>query len=403
VGGLGILFRAAPSAATPGTAITATWSSLFAPDHRDFVGFFEPGTPNTSPLTQRFVTGNVVGGVGLPEGSLELPIPANLVPGRPYEVRFVSGLSGGTMALIALTPPPSADDTYDATSGIALTIPAPGVLANDTTGDPSLPQATVETAPAHGTLALQANGGFTYTASAAFTGGDSFVYRATSQLGVSKTATVRLRVTAAPVGVNDDYTVAENAILNVPAPGVLANDTDADSPSLQATLKTGPAHGTLTLQPSGAFGYKPNEGFSGVDSFVYTATDQTSFSAPVTVAITVTATVQVTDCDPRPPVKVGQAVSAGKLLVHLQGTPLNTQQPNALRSVRFGPLQNAKVTLNGQPVASGQTVTLPVGSGAVDFTVERATPGQATTVPLTAVDGCGAWQTLVGGGPGAGF
>ena len=65
--------------------------------------------------------------------------------------------------------------------------------------------------------------------------------------------------------------------------------------------------------------------------------------------------------------------------------------------------QNAKVTLNGQAIASGQTVAAPPGVFALTFTVERAMPGRAATVPLTVVDGCGAWPTFVGGGPAAGF
>jgi hypothetical protein len=187
--------------------------------------------------------------------------------------------------------------------------------------------------------------------------------------------------------------------LTVPAPGILANDTDPDSPTLQAVLASNPAHGRLALQPDGGFTYTPDAGFAGTDTFAYRASDQTSLSLPVTVSITVT----LETCTPRPKVTVTSAVSAGKLATHIQTTPLNTQQPNAVRTVRFGTLQNAKVTLNGQQISTGQTFTVPAEASAVDFTVERATPGQATTVPFTVVDGCGEWQTFVGGGTAAGF
>jgi len=100
---------------------------------------------------------------------------------------------------------------------------------------------------------------------------------------------------------------------------------------------------------------------------------------------------------------VTQAVSGGKLMVDIQASPLSTQEPNSLRALRFGTLQNARVTLNGQPIASGQAVDVPAASAAIDFTVERATPGQPTTVPRTVVDGCGEWRTFVGGGLSAGF
>ena len=39
----------------------------------------------------------------------------------------------------------------------------------------------------------------------------------------------------------------------------------------------------------------------------------------------------------------------------------------------------------------------------VQLSVRRATPGQATTVPIVVTDACGPWETIVGGGVGAGF
>jgi hypothetical protein len=93
----------------------------------------------------------------------------------------------------------------------------------------------------------------------------------------------------------------------------------------------------------------------------------------------------------------------GKLQVHIEATQLNTGQNNRVSELRFGQLANARVTLNGQTVSDNQTVTLPANMFGADFTVERVTPGQATTVPFTVVDGCGEWKTFVGGGAGASF
>ncbi len=89
--------------------------------------------------------------------------------------------------------------------------------------------------------------------------------------------------------------------------------------------------------------------------------------------------------------------------MHVEATPLSIQPSDPLSQLRFGRFQNAKVTLNGQPIADGQTFTVPPNTSAIDFTVERVTPGQATTVPLIVVDGCGEWPTFVGGGSSAGF
>ena len=47
------------------------------------------------------------------------------------------------------------------------------------------------------------------------------------------------------------------------------------------------------------------------------------------------------------------------------------------------------------------TTTLPPGTHEVTFTVRPAIPGAAATVPLTVVDSCGDWPTLVGGGAAA--
>ena len=58
--------------------------------------------------------------------------------------------------------------------------------------------------------------------------------------------------------------------MTIAAPGVLANDTDADGESLTAILVSGPAHGTVSLQPNGGFTYTPAAGFSGTDAFTYT-------------------------------------------------------------------------------------------------------------------------------------
>ncbi len=55
--------------------------------------------------------------------------------------------------------------------------------------------------------------------------------------------------------------------------GALANDSDIDSPAMTITLRTPPAHGTVDLQPDGAFTYTPASGFTGTDSFLYRLSD----------------------------------------------------------------------------------------------------------------------------------
>jgi hypothetical protein len=90
--------------------------------------------------------------------------------------------------------------------------------------------------------------------------------------GPSNTATIRA-VNVAPVAATDTYATSQNTALVVAAPGVLGNDTDADSPptSWRAVLVSHPASGSLQVNPDGSFTYTPNTGFNGIDTFTYKA------------------------------------------------------------------------------------------------------------------------------------
>jgi len=87
-----------------------------------------------------------------------------------------------------------------------------------------------------------------------------------------------------PAAVNDAYTTPYQTALNVPAPGVLTNDSGI---SITVTANTNPAHGTVTVNADGSFVYTPAAGFSGPDTFTYTITDFFGRTATATVTITV--------------------------------------------------------------------------------------------------------------------
>jgi hypothetical protein len=65
------------------------------------------------------------------------------------------------------------------------------------------------------------------------------------------------QINDAPVAATDAYTTAEDTLLVITAPGLLANDSDVEGSALTAAMVTGPAHGTLTLTADGAFTYTP--------------------------------------------------------------------------------------------------------------------------------------------------
>jgi Bacterial Ig domain len=74
---------------------------------------------------------------------------------------------------------------------------------------------------------------------------------------------------AAPVAVNNTYTLdAGSTLVVAAAQGVSANDT-LNGNVIQAVQVTAPAHGALTLNPDGSFTYVPQAAYSGDDSFTY--------------------------------------------------------------------------------------------------------------------------------------
>lgn len=181
------------------------------------------------------------------------------------------------------------NDHYALVQDTPLSVHAAGILANDTDLDHDSLTAELETGPNHGTLSLNADGSFNYSPNASFSGSDSFTYRvsdghATSSHSASVSLNVSPRATHAPVAENDHYTVLQDSVLTISAPGVLANDLDLDHDQLTAELAIAPEHGTLTLDSDGRFSYMPTEGFSGSDSFTYRVSDGVHHSV-ATVAI----------------------------------------------------------------------------------------------------------------------
>jgi VCBS repeat-containing protein len=200
-----------------------------------------------------------------------------------------SNVATVTINVVAVNDLPVVNpDTYTVHEGGVLTIPAPGVLGNDSDIDSTL-TAREDSNPARGILSLNSNGSFTYTPSATYNGPDSFTYLAFDG-EVTVRGAVTLNVTAvnnAPVAADYFYSTNEGTQLVVAAPGVLVDDTDADFDTLTAVKVTDPAHGTLILNSNGAFTYTPAANYSGTDFFTYTANDGIVDSNVATVNITV--------------------------------------------------------------------------------------------------------------------
>lgn len=92
-----------------------------------------------------------------------------------------------------------------------------------------------------------------------------------------------------PVAKNNHYVFnLDTGFLNVAAPGVLINDSDADWDPLTAVLLDPPSFGELTLNPDGSFTYVLDDigAFEGKDTFIYCVNDGEVCSEPATVTIT---------------------------------------------------------------------------------------------------------------------
>lgn len=132
------------------------------------------------------------------------------------------------------------------------------------------------------TPAANENGSATVTVSLSDNGG-----------GANTTGEQTFTITVNPVNdvpnTNDDaYSVDEDSVLTIEAPGVLENDTDTEDNSLAAVLVSSTINGTLSLDEDGGFVYTPNTDFHGTDSFTYKAKD-TELGNVGTVTITVSS------------------------------------------------------------------------------------------------------------------
>ena len=88
-----------------------------------------------------------------------------------------------------------------------------------------------------------------------------------------------------PVVLDDSASTQEGMEVTI---DVLANDTDADNDSLTVTIIDQPKNGEATINEDETVTYRPDSGFTGEDSFTYSANDGSDDSDSAMVKITVT-------------------------------------------------------------------------------------------------------------------
>jgi len=252
--------------------------------------------PDGDALTAVLVTDVTNGTLVLnADGSFTYTPDADFSGAESFTYRANDGTTNSEIATVTITvnaindSPVAMDDSYTTNVDQELTVPAPGVLGNDTDPDGDPLMAAVLSDPTNGTLMLNPDGSLTYDPDPGFSGTDTFQYQAGDGTAASTTVTVTITVNTVPVAQGDSFTTDEDMPLVVAVPGVLGNDSDGDGDPLTAMQVSGPGNGNLALNPDGSFTYSPNANFNGSDSFSYRANDGTADSEVVTVAITVNA------------------------------------------------------------------------------------------------------------------
>jgi VCBS repeat-containing protein len=124
---------------------------------------------------------------------------------KVYDGFLDSNVAAVSITVSSVNDPPvaSADDYSTNEDTPQLVVPGPGVLGNDADVDGNLLTAILVAGPSHGSLALNADGSFTYTPDLNYNGPDSFTYKANDGTADSNTVTVTLTV----IPVNDPPTV----------------------------------------------------------------------------------------------------------------------------------------------------------------------------------------------------
>jgi len=283
-----------------------------------------------------------------------------------YTARDASGQT--VNSTLAITVSPTAVNDSDATvAGSAITRAASaGVLTNDLGTSKSV---TGHNAidPAKGTLTIGADGGYTFTPAAGFSGTVSSTYTVTDGAGSTATATLTILVT--PRANPDAVTTTANTSVTITKAELINDDLGM---GLTTQSATNGAHGTTSVAANGSITYTPAAGYSGADSYSYTVVDSSGNTATSTVTVTVTP---VADAD------------SGATAV---GTPLSWSAPTLLAGDLGTDLEVTSATNGAHGTvttnSSGTVTYTPTGTysgpDAFTYTVTDAS-GQTATATVT--------------------
>jgi hypothetical protein len=220
-----------------------------------------------------------------------------------------------------ITVDPVANDIgYSMPCGSTLTVPAAGGLLSTDLGT-SLTVVSVSSDPALGTLSWNADGSFAYTPAAGQCGqANPLDYTLSDQGEDQASATVTFDA-GPPAAVLDlSYSVDQDGSLTLEAGGGLLQWVTG--PGITVVAYTQPSNGSVTAGTDGSFTYTPDPGYSGPDSFTYTAEDAYGVIGVGTVSISVEPALTGVSPTATPPTPDTGAGGGGGLWMTLAGIPL---------------------------------------------------------------------------------
>jgi alpha-tubulin suppressor-like RCC1 family protein len=404
-------------ATTGGSPVRALALTVAAPDgEQSLAAAAVPGTPSPAPLIGQpdnllevvvaapVVLANIaITAVGAFLSSIFTPGPAT--PAPPVMLFVVLGWVQRELQRTFFNQSPTAvADVVTTAEGTATTIP---VLANDidrdvNTAPGAFPGDTLTvidyTQPAHGVVALNPDGTFTYTPDTDYAGSDGFSYTVSDEAspwhvhgfaglfsggGHTSSTTVAVTVTAvndAPVAVDDGpLTVVEDTAFSTPAAGLVGNDVDVDGGPL-TVVSVGNAQGGTVVLSDGVVTFTPTANYTGAGSFDYTVSDGTLTDVG-TVAVTVTAVNDAPVAVDDGPLTVVEDTAFSTPAAGLVGNDVDVDG-GPLTVVSVGNAQGGTVVLSNGVVTFTPTANY-TGAGSFDYTVSDGTLTDVGTVAVT--------------------
>ncbi|AWH26813.1 Ig-like domain-containing protein [Stenotrophomonas sp. YAU14D1_LEIMI4_1] len=317
---------------------------------------------------------------------------------------------------LVLVRPDAVNDVATTPAGQAL---SGSVAGNDNAGGGSV--FSLVTAPAQGTVVLNANGSYTYTPNTGFSGSDSFIYQLclpAPYAGVCDSASLSITVTAA----GGALVAVDDAIADVPATGatavlnVLVNDTFNGAALDPTTVQLTPTNTTaITIQANGSVDVA-----AGVAGATYTTTYQICLVSQPSVCDIGTVTVTLANPPAGSPVQpaddtattpqdspvvvavlandlvAGSPVVPASVAVTISTAPTSgTAEVLADGSVRYTPAATFSgsdtfaytVCTQAAPVQCGTaSVTVQVQANAVEVVDETVTTPDGEPVTISLLD-----------------